>query len=433
MASSDPIVGVDFGTSNSVVALADADGRPRLAVFELLGRRTSSFRSLLFFDLEDQQPNRAVEYTAGPEGIEAYLEAFGEGRLIQSFKTHLGSESLGRTALGPHAIDLDGLLVLFLSRLRERGEAALGSALERAVFGRPVEFAGAKHEQANARAEARLRSAAAQAGFADVHVELEPIAAAYHYEARLERDELAMIADFGAGTTDFCVMRIGPSRRGKRERSDDVLGTRGVGVAGDDLDAALIQHVVAPRLGKDSRYREFGKTLAIPPSYYHKLSHWHQLSFLRSAKTQAELERLRRHAEEPEAIAALMAIIEDNQGFHLHEAVEATKIALSAGERAEFRYRHDDFEVVAEVSRADFERWIAGDVAAIMTCLDESLAQIGLVPADIDRVFMTGGTAFVPAVRREFAARFGAAKLSSGDELSSIAAGLAAYGRRLAP
>jgi hypothetical chaperone protein len=427
-----PIVGIDFGTSNSVVALPDPTGRPRLAEFTLLGRQTSSFRSLLFFDLDEQRPNHPIEYTAGPEGIEAYLEAFGDGRLIQSFKTHLTSESLGRTALGPHAIDLDGLLVLFLRRLRERGEASLGQALSRAVFGRPVEFAGARHADTNARAEARLRSAAAEAGFAEVHVELEPIAAAYHYEAQLERDELALIADFGAGTTDFCVMRIGPSRRAAHDRSEDVLGTRGIGVAGDDLDAALIEHVVAPRLGKGSHYREFGKTLAIPASYYHKLSHWHQLSFLRSAQTQRELERLHRHADEPEAIAALMTIIEDNQGFHLHEAVEATKIALSAGDRAEFRYRCDDFEVVAEVTRAQFEGWIAEHVAAIASCLDASLEQVGLMPRDIDRVFMTGGTAFVPAVRREFAERFGAGKLSRGDELSSIAAGLAARGRRLA-
>ena len=427
-----PIVGIDFGTSNSVVALADADGHPRLAEYALLGRQTSSFRSLLFFDLDEQRPNRPIEYTAGPEGIEAYLEAYGDGRLIQSFKTHLTSENLGRTALGPHAIDLDALLVLFLRRLRERGEASLGQAIERAVFGRPVEFAGARTAETNARAEARLRAAAAEAGFTEVHVELEPIAAAYHYEARLERDELAMVADFGAGTTDFCVMRIGPSHAGKPERGDDVLATRGIGVAGDDLDAALIQHVVAPKLGKDSCYREFGKTLAIPASYYHKLSHWHQLSFLRSAQTMNELERLRRHADDPEAIAALMTIIEDNQGFHLHEAVEATKIGLSAGDRAEFRYRHDDFEVVAEVARADFEGWIADDVAAIAACLDACLAEHGLAARDIDRVFMTGGTAFVPAVRREFADRFGADKLSAGDELSSIAAGLAARGRRLA-
>ena len=428
---SSAIAGIDFGTSNSVVALAHEIHGPRFAQFRLPGDPTLSFRSLLFFDIDEQEPARAIEFSAGPEGIEAYLDALGEGRLIQSFKTHLTSASLGRTAIGPHALDLDGLLVLFLTRLRERGAAALGEPIERAVFGRPVWFAGAKDEQANTHAEARLRAAAARAGLREVHVELEPIAAAYHYETRLERDELAMIADFGAGTTDFCVMRIGPSHRGAREREDDVLTTSGLAVAGDNLDAALIQAVVAPRLGKGSTYREFGKRLAIPPTYYHKLSRWHQLSFLRSKRTQHELERLHQHADDPGAIEALMTIIEDNQGFHLHKAVESAKIGLSKGPRVEFRYTHEDFEVVAPVERADFEGWIAPEVAAIAACLDQTLADAGLEAAQIDRVFMTGGTAFVPAVRREFEARFGAAKLSSGDELSSIAAGLAACGRRL--
>lgn len=425
------IAGIDFGTSNSVVALAGPDGRPRFAEFTLLEQLTQSFRSLLFFDLEEQQFRGTINYSAGPEGIEAYLDALGDGRLIQSFKTHLSSRTLGRTMVGPHSLDLDGLLTLFLRRLRERAQASLGAPIERAVFGRPVQFAGAKDEEGNARAEQRLRAAASEAGIAEVHVELEPIAAAYHYESRLEHDELAMIADFGAGTTDFCVMRIGPSRREDPERSADVLATGGVGVAGDNLDAALIQHVVAPQLGKGTYYEEFNKRLLIPPSYYYKLSHWHQLSFLRTERTRSDLQRLVQRAEQPEAIAALVAIIEDNQGFHLHKSVEATKIALSSSTSAEFRYEYEDFKIVEVVSRAQFEGWIAQDVGAITACLDETLAKIGLAPCDINRVFMTGGTAFVPSVRREFSTRFGADKLSRGDELSSIAAGLAACGRRL--
>lgn len=426
-----PIAGIDFGTSNSVVAFARSGTSPRFAEFSLLGRQTQSFRSLLFFDLEEQLGSRPIDYSAGPKGIEAYLEAYGEGRLIQSFKTHLTDHALGRTRIGPHAKDLDELLTLFLERLLACGESSLGRPIERAVFGRPVRFAGAKDVDANERAETRLRTAAAAAGVKEVFIELEPIAAAFHYEAKLDRDELALIADFGAGTTDFCVMRIGPSRIKHENRKQDVLATGGIGVAGDDLDAELIQHVVAPVLGKGTFYSEFGKTLAIPPSYYNKLSHWHQLSFLRGEKARHDLERLRQFADKPEAIHALIQVIEDNQGFHLHESVEATKIGLSRGERALFRYVHDDIKISHEVQRADFEEWISEHVASIAACLDETLEGGGLQPKDVDRVFMTGGTAFVPSVRREFSQRFGAEKLSCGDELSSIASGLAARGRRL--
>ncbi len=426
-----PICGVDFGTSNSVVALLGADARPRFAEFSLLGAMTRSFRSLLFFDLEEQHHREPLHFEAGPEGIEAYLEAYGEGRLIQSFKTHLTSQGLGRTQIGPHNEDLDGLIAHFLRRLFERAEANLGRPVERAVFGRPVRFAGAKESADDERAEQRLRKAAAAAGVREVHVELEPIAAAYHYESRLERDEVALIADFGAGTTDFCVMRIGPSRREHEDRSADVLATGGIGVAGDNLDAALIQNVIAPKLGKGSHYHEFGRTHIIPNSYYNKLSRWHQLSFLRGDRTRKDLGRLQQHADEPEAIAALIEIIEDNQGFHLHKSIEQLKIGLSQRERADFLYRHDELEIVSEVARADFESWIAEDVESITESLDATLASAGLSPADVDRVFMTGGTAFVPCVRERFASRFGEGKLSRGDELSSIASGLAARGGRL--
>ena len=417
--------GLDFGTSNSVVALARPGEPLRFADYELLGARSSSFRSLLFFDLDEQLGARELVYSAGPAGIMAYLEALGEGRLIQSFKTHLSNERLGRTAVGPHALDLDALVRLFLVRLREAAADSLGQPLERAVFGRPVSFVGAKDAEANARAEDRLRRAALAAGFAEVSFLLEPIAAAYHYEAQLDADELALVADFGAGTTDFCVMRIGPSHREASGREADLLAVGGVSVAGDNLDAALIQNVVAPRLGKGSHYREFGKRLPIPPSYYFKLSRWHQLSFLRTKRTRDELERLLQFAEQPEAIEALMLIIEDNQGFHLHKSIEAVKIALSREQQAEFRYAHEDLEIVEQVSRVDFEAWIHDEVTAIAAALDATLERAGVEPEAIGRVFMTGGTALVPAVRREFAARFGEAKLSRGDELSSIAGGLA--------
>ncbi|HGG57577.1 MAG TPA: Hsp70 family protein, partial [Nannocystis exedens] len=324
-----PICGVDFGTSNSVVALLSAETRPNFAEFSLLGAPTRSFRSLLFFDLEEQYQRRPLHFEAGPEGIQAYLEAYGEGRLIQSFKTHLTSTSLGRTQIGPHNEDLDGLVTLFLRRLFDRSEASLGHPVRRAVFGRPVHFAGAKTRADDERTEQRLRRAAAAAGVHEVHIEFEPIAAAYHYESQLQGDEVALIADFGAGTTDFCVMRIGPSRRGHDDRSADVLATGGVGVAGDNLDAALIQHVIAPKLGKGTRYHEFGRTHIIPNSYYNKLSRWHQLSFLRGGRTRLDLERLQQHADDPDAIAALIEIIEDNQGFHLHKSIERLKIGLS--------------------------------------------------------------------------------------------------------
>jgi hypothetical chaperone protein len=187
---------------------------------------------------------------------------------------------------------------------------------------------------------------------------------------------------------------------------------------------------VCPHLGQGSTYVEMGRELAIPRSYYFKLARWHHLSFLKGKRTQAELQRMHRLARDPEAIGALIHVIENNQGFHLHKAVEQLKIALSSEPVGSFRYVDGPVSIEARVERAQLEGWVAEHVAAIAQALDQTLAGAGIDPKAVDRVFMTGGTAFVPAVRREFEARFGASKLTGGDELLSIASGLALHAAR---
>lgn len=432
---SDPLshIGMDFGTSNSVVAVADGTGSVELVEYSLLDAPTYSYRSLLFFDPDEQDVTLPIQFHAGVEAIEAYLEALGEGRLVQSFKTHLTSESLGRTSIGRHAVGLDQMLTLFFSRLRQHVQRQRGEAVGRVLLGRPVRFAGAQDDEANARAQARIHAAAKEAGFEQVRFELEPIAAAYHYERGLTGPELALVADFGGGTTDFCLMRLGPDRHHDPEREGDIVTTGGVAVAGDDLDAAVIEHLVCPHLGRGSTYVEMGRELLVPHAYYYKLARWHHLSFLKGKRTQAELQRLLRLSREPEAIAALIHVIEENQGFHLHKAVERLKIALSSQARAEFRYEDGPVSVVAQVERTDFEEWIAPQVDAIAEALDQTLAAAGVAAKEVDRVFMTGGTAFVPAVRRRFEQRFGPDTLVGGDELMSIASGLALQASRAWP
>ena len=424
MPATTPTVGIDFGTSSSALALVDGAGQVRFAQLPTLGVLAPSWRTLLFFDPDEQQPRRPIEYAAGGEAIAAYLECMGEGRLLQSFKTHLTTRALGRTQIAHHEIGLDDMIALFLQRLRERAEQQLGVTIASATIGRPVRFAGGQTPEDDALAAERLLTAARRAGFADARLELEPVAAAYHYERTLTRPELALVADFGAGTTDFCLMRMGPSGR-DGAHTHDIVATGGVGAAGDDLDAALIEHLVCPALGKGDTYVEMGRERPIPGSYYFKLARWHHLPFLNGPRVRAELERLRRGARHPERIAALMHIIAANAAFHLHKAVERTKVELSSRPRANFEFSDGEVDIRAAVTRRDFERWISPVTAAIAGCLDDTLARAGVRPDDVDCVFMTGGTAFVPVVRALFEARFGPQKLRSGDELMSITSGLA--------
>jgi hypothetical chaperone protein len=422
-------VGIDFGTSNTVLALASAAGEVELLEHALLGAATHGYRTLLFFDPEEQDVRRPIQFHAGVEAIEAYLESLGEGRLIQSFKTHLTNTALARTQIAQHTVGLDDMLTLFFFRLRQRLQAR-GVTVRHAMLGRPVRFAGARSDEDSTAAQARLQAAARAAGFEAVGFELEPIAAAYHYERALTRPELALVADFGGGTTDFCLMRLGPQPPQPRDRQHDIVATGGVAVAGDDLDAAIIEQLVCPRLGQGSVYDEMGRTLEIPRSYYYKLARWHHLSFLKGQRTRAELLRVQRLARQPEAIAALVHVIENNQGFHLHKAVEQLKVALSSEPAAAFSYVDGPVHIEARVERTELEGWIAEHVAAIARALDDTLARAGVEPNAVDRVFMTGGTAFVPAVRREFERRFGPDKLTGGDELLSIASGLALHAAR---
>jgi hypothetical chaperone protein len=420
-------VGVDFGTTNSSVAWLGDDGRPVLAEF---GEAGPTFRSVLYFDRNEGDRGR-VEWRAGPFAIQRYLAAEEKnGRLIQSLKSFLASRLFRATQIFGQTWRLESLAALILRSLREEAERALGEPIARAVVGRPVRFVNARDAADEKLALARLRAALHNAGFLEIEFELEPVGAAYHYETRLDSDELILIADFGGGTSDFSLLRVGPSRRtgpagAGRERG--ILANGGVPVAGDAFDGKLIRHLVAPALGKDSEFRSQlgGQILRTPAWIWKHLERWHHLSFLKSPRTLQTLLDLRREALDREKLEALLHVVENDLGFLLFQAVEAAKRALSTEPEAVFRFAHEGLSIEALVTRAAFEGWIAEELGEIADCVDGVVAQAGLRASDVERVFLTGGSSFVPAVRRLFEERFGAEGLRFGGELTSVANGLA--------
>ena len=230
-----------------------------------------------------------------------------------------------------------------------------------------------------------------------------------------------MIADFGGGTSDFSVVRVGGPGGAQ------VLSTSGVAIAGDAFDARLVDHVVSPALGRGSTYEaEFGRTMPVPPWLYSNLRRWHHLSFLRSPKTTALLDKIRHGASDPAGIDRLIHVIEDDLGLPLHQSIEANKRALSASAAAPFAFDHAGISLAADVARADFDAWIAEDLAAIDEAVREALDRAGVTAGAVQRVFATGGSSLVPAVRARLAATFGPDRLLGGDELTSVAWGLAA-------
>ena len=409
--------GLDFGTTNTVVATIDAGCPPNLIAFEDAGRSDEVFRSALCF-WHDDDVSGGVAVEGGPAAIREYLEFPEDSRFLQSFKSVAASVTFETASVFNRRYRFEELGGLFLDRLAAHAGAALRD-LDRVVVGRPVEYAGGRPDHA----VARRRYDAMFAGFArEVLYVYEPLAAAFGHAAALTEPATLLVADFGGGTSDFSVVRVAEPGAARRCVP---LGHAGIGLAGDRFDYRIVDRLVLPMLGKGGCYRSFDKILEIPRSHFADFAEWSKLALMRNRRTLEELERLRRSASEPEAIARMIAVIEHEQGFPLYDAVGRLKRALSSADRATFRFAGGGLEIEAEVERCEFEGWIAEDLARIEATVDRALAASGIKAADVDRVFLTGGTSLVPAVRAIFSRRFGDERIAAGGELTSIAHGLA--------
>jgi hypothetical chaperone protein len=427
-------VGLDLGTTNSALAVAGDDAQVTLARFLHKGGVSDTFRSILYFHPDAADERRAITSVAGTVAIDRYLEADGTGRLIQSLKSYLADRAFDSTNVFGRTYSLVELLSFLVRALRTHAEGQLGALGPRIVVGRPVHFSSGQGDDDDTFAQERLRTAIAAAGFEEIVFEYEPVAAAYYYESRLDHDELVLIADFGGGTSDFSLVRVGPGARkvARGGGENRILGTDGVGLAGDALDAKILHHLVSPSLGLGSTYRSMlGKDLAAPVWLYAKLRRWHLLSFLKSKRTLDLLREMNEQANEPAKMAALLAVVENDLGYHLYRAIERAKVDLSLRDATRFVFREPPVHIEHDVTRAQFEGWIEEETAAMAACVDRLLARAQIGARDVDRVFMTGGTSFVPAVRALFDARFGAERIEAGGEMISVASGLALRAREL--
>jgi hypothetical chaperone protein len=416
-------VGIDFGTTNSTLAISDAEGHVELTSYTVQGKRYDTFRSVLHFDAEKRSADNAPLATCGIEGIFAYLQGGSNGRFVQSVKSYLASRSFKNTNIFHRVFSLEQLITLIVSQLKAKAQRELPDAV---VVGRPVHFVNDdEDETGDAYAEGRLRTAIEAAGFKRVHFTFEPVAAAYQYEATLKKDELVLIADFGGGTTDLCLVDVGPGQRQKGERR--VRATAGVALAGDAFDQRIIHHAIAPQLGLGTKYRVFGGDADVPTWLYSSLARWHLLSFLKSPRTMQTLDTICANAHDKHAMSTLRRIVDDDLGYDLHQAVERAKIALSSEERTALDF--DAGTIACNITRAEFESWIAPDLAKISGAIDEVLTAAALDAKVVDRVFLTGGTSLVPAVRALFASRFGEDKLRGGEEMTSVGRGLGLVAR----
>ncbi|WNG43950.1 Hsp70 family protein [Archangium minus] len=408
-----PACGLDFGTSNTAIALPDGTVLPISPGYS----DPRLYRSVIFFPEDEREV-----YTGAP-AITRYLEDH-SGRFIQSVKSFLHSASFRATQIRGRTWLIEDLVALLLRRVRDAAASQMGEAPEAVVLGRPALFS--PDPEADALAEQRLRRAAEIAGFTHIQFLIEPIAAALSYESQLTRDELVLVADFGAGTTDLTLMRLGPSRRGNPDRRADVVGSTGVRIGGDRFDAEIMRHKLLPRFGAGSTYKVRGfsdKRLAVPQHVMSKLLSWHEMSFIREKSTQELLELMLESSDKPAEAEALYDLVMDNLGYRLFRAIEAVKVQLSSREEATLDFDEARIHLHEPITRAEFET-ASESLLTELREVTEGLLKRCEGAGEVDAVFLTGGSSQIPAVRRLYTERFGEARVRTRDAFTSVAEGL---------
>jgi hypothetical chaperone protein len=410
MSKAAQVCGIDFGTSNSTVSIL-VDGASCLIPLE---GAALTIPSAVFWDSEGAPPE------FGRAAIAAYTEGW-DGRLMRGLKSTLGSQLIHeKTRVGNRALAFTDILGRFFGHLRDKlDEVQPGT--RHAVLGRPVHFVDDDPEGDQA-AQDVLERIAVSNGFVHVDFQYEPIAAALHYEASVQAEELVLIVDIGGGTSDFSILKVSPEGRSKRDRDGDILASHGIRVGGTDFDRLLSLAQVMPALGLGSMINN-GKT-PMPLHYYHDLATWHRINQVYAGRALTDMKEIRFNADQPELIDRLIRVIENRSGHSIAMAVEAAKIELTDTLATPIRLA-EFIGVDTGASRGMLDAVVQKPVTRIVEAIAVVLAQAGIEAAQIGTVFMTGGSSSLPVVQNAVRDCLPGVRIATGDLLGSVGTGLA--------
>lgn len=402
--------GIDFGTSNSALALASGQG---VSIAKVEGNHTT-LPSAIFY------PTRGAA-TFGRAAMGHFMDGE-EGRFMRSLKRILGTSLMGQgTIVNGRMRKFDDIIADFLLSMKRSVERNLDTEITNVVMGRPVHFAD--HDPAvDSRAQDELGRIAKSIGFKAVEFQYEPIAAAFAHEQKVQGEKLAFVADIGGGTSDFTVIRISRDYAAKIDRKDDILANTGVRIGGNDVDKDLSLSTFMPHLGYGSSYGE--KNLIVPVTPFHEMSEWSKVNFLYTPKMKAMIRDLLYESHAPDIFGRFEKIIEEETGHRVLSVVEGAKISLTdeAAVSAQMDFVEGGLEI--NIERPDFDQAIDGRVQTMMKGIDECLSQSGVSADDIEVIILTGGTTEVPFVKNTICAAFPNATLSDENKLSSVGLGL---------
>lgn len=437
------IVGMDFGTTNSGMAVYDgqqvqlldldpANRNPKVARTALyLANDQSIFigREAIdrYFEHNLGRPVRMervwvgeVEVTVSDmtwiQDVYVWIDTLSPGRLFLSVKTSLADADYVGTVVEPYFYALEDLIALYLYVTKTRAERLLGRELRQVVLGRPVRFSN--DPEKDTLAQRRLIDAAHRAGYETVYLQYEPIAAALNYEQSIEREENVLIFDFGGGTLDLTVMRLGdPQRR-------SVLARGGVPIAGDIFDQKLIRARLPKHFGEGTIYGSRDKPLTVPAWIHNTFANWQTILQLQTPKNAQLLQNIARTARDPRGIKALVSLVSSNYGLRMFDVVEQAKRRLSRREGTMIPLSGPAFNIREPVARTEFEAIINQEFRIIEQNLDETVAASGLRPDQIDAVIRTGGSSQIPLFEGLLQQKFGPEKVRASNIFSSVTSGL---------
>jgi len=360
----------------------------------------------------------------GDEAIEQYVDLPEEGYFVKSPKSFLGASGLQTQ----HLAFFEDVVTAMMFQIKQAAERALGEAVTQTVIGRPVNFQGSGGEAANQQACRILRCAAERAGFTDVELLFEPLAAGIDFEADLTENKIVLVVDVGGGTSDCSMVKMGPDYRNKPERNADFLAHSGARVGGNDLDIHLAYHGLTPVLGMGGQLKN---GLPLPSQPY-----WNCVS-VNDIPSQVEfnslgsiemMAQMQRDAKEPEKVARLLQLQEQKQSYQLVRSAELAKIELSQQTEmtADLNYLAKD--LAQTLNREVYELAIERPVAKIVDLMNEVIKQAGCTP---ELVYVTGGTTKSPAVRAAIASLLGDIEVVDGDHFGSVTAGLTRWAEKI--
>ncbi|MEJ1238369.1 Hsp70 family protein [Chryseolinea sp. T2] len=403
--------GIDFGTSNSSVAVA----MDQNIILVPLEETHVTIPSALFFPPQ-------LPPVFGRKATQFFFERR-EGRFMRSLKRVLGNPAMKQgTLVNGRAVKFEKIIGDFLKNLRATTNAFTRHEVENVVMGRPVHFVD-NNAAADSTAQEELRSIARAVGFKNVEFQLEPIAAAFAHEKNIKKEQVAIVVDLGGGTSDFTIIKVSQDYMAKADRTSDVLASTGVRIGGNDFDKNLCLSIIMPELGYKSTYGK--KNLEVPMIYYHDMAEWSKVNFLYTAKVRTKVQQLYNESHDQRRFGRLLKILDQENGHSVLAATEESKIALTSTStiKTDMSFLEPDFFITTE--RETFENAIESDMQKILASANECLTQAQLKSADIQLVILTGGSTEVPKVKEAFRQLFPVAKIADENKLSSVGLGLA--------